>query len=101
MLPLIHTVCSFITRHALGAAAAIVAFIGAAVITYTREQVRTGTEWALAPFTRLLPWNKRTDGAPESKALLADFSLVEVFLRDTEGKFARYEKTSGYVVVGD
>lgn len=101
MLAALHTVCSFIAQHALGTAAAILAFVGAAVIAYAREQVRAGTDWALAPLTRILPWNKRSIAAAERKALIVHFSLVDVFLRDTEGRVAQYAKTSGYVVAAN
>ncbi len=101
MLPLVRTVCSFVTDHVVGTATAVLAFLGAATIAYAREQVRAGTDWALAPLTKILPWNRRTVPTAEHETLVSDFSLVEIFLLDTKGKLARYQKTSGYVTASN
>lgn len=99
MLALLHTIFSFIGEHTWQTATAVLALLGAALATYARDQVRAGTNWVLAPVTRIFPWNRRIDAIPEyQQGLVSDFTLVDVFLLDTDGKFARYQKTSSYVV---
>jgi hypothetical protein len=99
MLPLLHTVLSFIGEHTWQTAAAVLALLGAALTTYARDQIRAGTNWVLAPLTRILPWSKLGESIPEDQqGLISDFTLVDIFLLDTEGKFARYQKTSSYEV---
>lgn len=99
MLVSIHTVFSLLGNHLWETTTAVLAFLSVALATYARDQVREGTNWILAPITRLFPWNRRSDSIPEyQEGLISDFTLVDVFLFDTEGKLARYQKTTSYVV---
>jgi hypothetical protein len=102
MLAHLHNVLSFITNPTLELAAAFLAFFSAAVVAYARDQFREGTNWVLAPLTHILPWNAPTHSSPRHQPqLISDFSLVDVFLCDADGKFARYQKTTSYVVTGE
>jgi hypothetical protein len=102
MLVILHTVLSFIGTHLWETAAAALALLSAALATYAREQVREGINWVLAPITHLLPWNRHRDfGLEYQQGLISDFTLVDVLLLDPDGKFARYQKISSYVVAAN
>ena len=89
----------FITSHLWTIAAAVVGVVVAALVAYLREQVGAGTEWALAPITRQLPWNQ--NNTERESDLLSQLTTVDVFLTSTDGKSARYQKTSNYIVNED
>lgn len=80
-------------------AAAVAGVVVAALVAYLREQVGAGTEWALAPITRQLPWNQNNTGCESD--LISQLTIVDVFLTSPDGKSARYRKTSNYVVNKD
>ena len=53
-------------------------------------------------FTRSLPWNKNDQPLTNQTEILAcDFTLIDLYLLDTAGKLARYQKTSRFVVMTD
>ena len=96
----VDTVFRFATSHLLALATALVTLVGAALATYAREQVRAGTSWALLPLTRAFPWNGGMESFHDNdkRKLIANFSLVDVYLADPGGRIARYQKTSNYTV---
>ncbi len=88
--------------HLWALIAAAIAIFTAALAAYWREQARKGANWLLAPFTRALPWNQ--NGWPlakQAEILICDFTLIDLYLLDAVGKFARYQKTSRFVVIAD
>ena len=102
MLSFLETLYSVVVSHLWALGAAAIAIFTAALVAYWREQARKGTNWILAPLTRALPWNK--DGWPLAKQvenLACDFTLIDLYLLDVAGKFARYQKTSRFVVTTD
>ena len=104
MLAIFKYFLCVITTHVVETVAAVLAFVGAALLAFTREQVRAGVNWALAPLARLLPWNGKqvSFGASlEHEDLICDLSLVDVFLCDSDGRSARYQKTSSYVATNE
>ena len=101
---LLQALAEYVVDHIWAFFAAVVSLIGAAFLTYAREQISTGTEWTLSPLTRLLPWNStRNDNERESDdphRLHSEFSLVDVFIFDAAGEKAVYRKISRYRVLG-
>jgi hypothetical protein len=88
--------------HFWGLGAAALGIFAAALVAYWREQTRKGTNWILAPLTRALPWNKDDKPLTNQTVILAcNFTLVDLYLLDTAGKLARYQKTSRFVVMAD
>jgi hypothetical protein len=102
MMSFLETLYSTAVSHLWGLGAAAMAIFVAALVAYWREQARKGTNWILAPLTRTLPWNK--DNWPltnQTEILACDFTLIDLYLLDTAGKLARYQKTSQFVVMTD
>ena len=99
MLAILQNLYCVITTHIAETAITVLAFVGAALLALAREQVRAGIYWALAPVTRLLSWNSKNTlfRASADDGLISELSLVDVFLRDAEGRSARYQKMSSYV----
>jgi hypothetical protein len=98
----LETLYSVVVSHVWELAAAATAIFGAALLAYWREQTRKGTNWILAPLTRTLPWNKNDQPHTNQTEILAcDFTLIDLYLFDTAGKLARYQKTSLFVVMTD
>ncbi len=87
-----------ISENAWAAAVLLLAFFGAALSAYVRDQVRAGTIWALTPFARHLPWNRTADEPRTLSSLSSELTLVQLFLIDAAGKHARYEKTTSFIV---
>ena len=100
----LQALAGYVADHVWAFFAAVVSLIGAAFLTYAREQISTGTEWTLSPLTRALPWNlKRNDKGGErgdSHRLHSEFSLVDIFILDALGERAIYRKISRYRVLG-
>ena len=100
----LQALAGYVTDHIWAFFAAVLSLIGAALFTYAREQIRTGTEWTLTPLTRALPWNStRNDKVRERDdlhRLHSEFSLVDVFIFDASGERAVYRKISRYRVLG-
>jgi hypothetical protein len=91
-------VYSFVAENVWTAAAVLLAVFGAALTAYAREEIRVGTNWALKPIARHLPWNRSPAKPLPRTTLLSVFTLVQVFLLDAVGNHARYEKTTSFVV---
>lgn len=83
-------------------AAAALSALAAALLAYFRGQINAATKWVLAPITRRLPWNQNNpiEGlAPDHESVLtSQLTVVDVFLTSVDGKCARYQKTSNYIV---
>ena len=77
----------------------MLALFGAALTTQARDQIRAGTSWMLGPIIQYLPWNRLPERLLHN-GLSSAFTLVQVFLLDTAGNRARYEKTTSFVVKG-
>jgi len=93
---------SVVTSHLWGLGAAALATLTAALVAYWREEVRKGTNWVFAPLTRILPWNKDARlFASRTNILACDFVLIDLYLLDTDGKHARYQKTSRFEIMTD
>jgi len=102
MLNSLETLYSVAASHLWGLGAAALGIFAAALVAFWREQTRKGTYWILAPLTRALPWNKDDQPLTKQSVILAcDFTLVDLYLLDTVGKLARYQKTSRFVVMAD
>jgi hypothetical protein len=102
MLSFLETLYSGVLSHLWGLGAAAMAIFAAALVAYWREQARNGTNWVLAPLTRALPWNKDDQPSTKQTEILAcDITLIDIYLLDTAGKLARYQKTSRFVVMTD
>jgi hypothetical protein len=106
MLPNFHGFMGFIANHLLESAITFLSLLAAALFTYTSQQVNVGTNWILGPLTRALPWNRAIDntktGAPtDGYELVSEFTLIDLFLCDKDGRRALYRKTSSYVVAAD
>ena len=98
----LETLYSAAVSHIWELVAAATTIFGAALLAYWREQTRKGTNWILAPLTRSLPWNKNDQPHTNQIEILAcDFTLIDLYLLDAAGKFARYQKTSRFVVMAD
>lgn len=95
----------FSTTHLATLAAATLSMLAAALLAYFRGQINAGTKWALAPITRQLPWHHNNPIkalVPDDKSDLTSLlTVVDVFLTSTDGKSARYQKTSNYIVNND
>ncbi len=95
----------FTTTHLATIAAAALSMLAAALLAYFRGQIHAGTIWALAPITRRLPWNQINPikgSAPDHESdLTSQLTVVDVFLTSVDGKCARYQKTSNYIVSND
>jgi hypothetical protein len=101
MQELSNELLAFLTSHVVAVASATLALFVASLLPYVREQVRDFTKWMLIPLLRALPWNQR-GSAPLAVAikghnLVSEFSLVDVFLLDTDGKIAFYQKLTSYL----
>ena len=103
MFPL-QALAGYVTDHIWAFFAAVVSLIGAAFLTYAREQISTGTEWTLSPLTRLLPWNSprkaKERGGDDLHQLRSEFSLVDIFIFNASGEKAVYRKISRFRVLG-
>ena len=100
MLAILQHLFCVITTHVAQTTAAVLALVGAALLTYARQQFRAGINWGLAPLLRLFPWNNKrasSSTSAERDGLVSELSLVDVFLCDKEGRSARYQKISSYV----
>ena len=93
------------TTHLATIAATALSMLAAALLAYFREQINAGIKWALAPFTRRLPWNQNNavkGSLPDHKSdLISQLTVVDVFLTSIDGKSARYQKTGNYIVNND
>jgi hypothetical protein len=88
-----------LASHFVTAATATAALIGTSLLPVVREQVRAFATWALAPFNRLLPWDRHIGqqrGAVYQTDLVADFSFIQVFIENAAGTVASYRKLSSY-----
>jgi hypothetical protein len=95
---------TFFASHFVAAMSAVGALVGAALLRYFREQVRAFADWVLAPLNRLLPWDRKVveeSNSAYQPDLVADFSLVEVFVEDVSGKLGSYRKLSSYRAIKD
>jgi hypothetical protein len=102
MLNSLETLYSVAVSHFWGLGAAAFGIFAAALVAYWREQSRKGTNWILAPLTRALPWNKDEQPLTNHTVVLAcDYTLVDLYLLDTAGKHAHYQKTSRFVVMAN
>ncbi len=93
----------FIREHIVGLILTAVSLITVSLVKYAREQLRMALNWILAPLTNWLPWNLPIQrGTPNSQqSLRSDYSLVEVYIFDTSGCDALYQKTSSYEVMAE
>lgn len=102
MDPIFNEFLGFIATHLATLAAATLSMLAAAVIANFRVQINAGTKWALAPIARRLPWNRKrliTRPVPDYEGnLTSELTIVDVILMSTDGKAARYQKTSNYIV---
>ena len=102
MLSFLETLYSGVLPHLWELGAAAVAIVSATLAAYWREQARNGTNWVLAPLTRALPWNKDDQPSTKQTGILAcEITLIDLYLLDTAGRLARYQKTSQFVVMTD
>jgi len=96
---------AFLASHFVAAASTSFALVGASVLSYFREQVRAGARWALTPLSNVLPWNKRAAARPPvsiyNNILIAEFSLVDVFLAGPDGRIAFYQKLTSFLADKD
>ena len=98
----LKTLYSVALPHLWELGAAALGIVAAALAAYWREQSRKGTDWFLAPLTHALPWNRDEPLLEkQAKPLICDFSLIDLYLLDTAGRLARYQKTSRFVVMAD
>jgi hypothetical protein len=102
---IVNDLLGFLALHLATLAAATLSLLGAAVFAYFRGQINAGTKWALAPIARRLPWNrnsplKRSSLGHES-SLTSELTVIDVFLMSTDGRTARYQKTTNYLVNRD
>jgi hypothetical protein len=100
-----NNLLGFTLTHLSAIAAAALSALTAALLAYFRGQINAGTKWALAPITRRLPWNQNypsKGSAPDHESdLTSQLTVVDVFLTSVDGKNARYQKTSNYIVNSD
>lgn len=75
----------------------LLTLVGAALTAFARAEINAGTNWALQPIAKHLPWNRKSD-ATSPVALQSVFTLVQLFLLDANGSCARYEKTTSFIV---
>jgi len=72
---------------------------------YFHQQVRRAVTWVLAPITEQLPWNRKKSSSVPPKTtrpeLIAQLSIVDVSLLSLDGKKAKYQKKSTYIVMKD
>jgi hypothetical protein len=91
---------AFLTSHFVATASATFALICASALSYFREQLRASARWVLAPLSSVLPWNQRAATGPAgllyNNSLIAEFSFVDVFLADVNGKTAFYQKLTSF-----
>jgi hypothetical protein len=84
---------------------AALALLFTALIAHLRSEVYAGITWVLAPITRRLPWNQhhaiKGPVSEHESDLTSLLSIVDVFLTSTDGRSAKYQKTSYYVVNAD
>lgn len=89
---------SFATIPAL-ALTAVAGIVIAALGSYLRKQSYKAVTWTLAPWAARLPWNSASwHSKVQAPELVARLSIVDVFLLSTDGREARYRKTSTYAV---
>jgi hypothetical protein len=102
---ILNNLLGFTIAHLVAIAAAMLSALAAALLAYFRGQINAATKWALAPITRRLPWNKKQSlagSAPNYEGdLTSQLTTVDVFLISMDGKNARYQKTSSYIVNKD
>jgi hypothetical protein len=102
MESLFNDLATLALHHLIIAAAAVGMMATASFPAYARTQMRAGIMWTLQPLTVRLPWNIGSlpqFTKPEIEPCLrCELTIVDVFLIDEEGKVARYQKTSDYVV---
>jgi hypothetical protein len=95
----------FFITHIPTVAATTLSMLAAALLAYFRGQLHAGTKWALAPITRRLPWNQNNlikGLVPDLESdLTSQLTVVDLFLTSMDGKSARYQKTSNYIVIKD
>jgi hypothetical protein len=79
---------------------AVLTVVSTTAAAYMRDQTREAVLWAFRPITRRLPWNKTAPlpRARTSPPLASEFSLVDLYLTNPNGKVARYRKTTCYIV---
>ena len=92
-----------ITTHAIELFIAVLAFVGAILLTLARQQLRHWVVWIVTPLIDIFPWNQNdsTRVTIDHSALVSELTIVDVFLLDAEGKIARYQKTSSYIAMSD
>ena len=92
-----------LARLHLTIATAALGVMIAALGTYLRQQLRSAITWALGPITEHLPWNREGFYSPphqtDEPALLAELTIVDIFLLTSDGAKAKYQKTSNYLVM--
>jgi len=94
----------FVGTHLATLAATTLGMFAAALIANFRRQINAGTQWALAPIVRRLPWNQKRLKRPlpdHESNLTSELTIVDIVLMSTDGKTAKYQKTSNYVVNAD
>jgi hypothetical protein len=90
--------------HLKLALAGVIGLCAAAALAVMRHEVTGFVKWVASPITRRMPWNapRRRGGnvaADDAAAeLISELSIVELFLLDDEGRCAKYQKTSHYIV---
>ena len=92
-------------RLNLPIATAAVGFVAASIGVYLHQQVRDAITWGLSPITAHLPWNRTNSSSSQKQTnepeLMAQLSIVDIFLLSHDGKKAKYQKKSTYVVLKD
>jgi hypothetical protein len=100
-----NNLLGFTATHLAAITATALSALAAALLAYFRGQINAGTKWALAPITRRLPWNQNGPikrPAPDHESDLTSLlTVVDVFLTSVDGKSARYQKASNYIVNSD
>jgi hypothetical protein len=83
---------------AIGAAA-----LAAALLAYFRAEASSAIRWLFGPLAKLLPWNAKQSRtiAAASDGLTSELTVVDLYLTSPDGKRAKYEKTSYYLVAAD
>jgi hypothetical protein len=97
-----NNLLGFTATHLAAITAAAMSMLAAALLAYFRGQINASTKWALAPITRRLPLNQNNPikrSAPDHESdLTSQLTVVDVFLASVDGKSARYQKASNYIV---
>jgi hypothetical protein len=95
----LNQLSAVLASHFVAAVSTLVALIGTSLLPIFREQVREVVNWALAPLKQAFPWDQPTGQhhkIMQPTAVVADFSLAEVFIQDVGGVVASYRKLSSY-----